>query len=87
MTETPFRAEPGEASYATLAHVINAACSPDPPIGRQQVYEWAERGTLNARGQEFPQPVRSIPEGERRRGQPSFFYSTQAVLEWYEDGY
>ena len=82
--EETFRAAPGEASYATLAHVINAACSPEHPVSRQQVYMWHTRGTRNARGEPFPEPARVTPS--RRQGQPSAFFKTIDVLVWYEDG-
>ena len=84
--EEEFRARAGEASYATLAHVINAVCQPDPPVLRQNVYNWADRGTLNDSGIEFPHPVREIPKAERRQGQPSYFWSMAEVLDWYQCG-
>lgn len=88
METTEFRAGPGEASYATLAHVINATCAPDPPVGRQQVYAWHTRipRIMNMAGAEFPQPVRTIPDNDRRQGQPSVFFSTSEVLHWYGCG-
>jgi len=81
-----FRAGPGEASYATLAHVINAVCEPDPPVARQQVYNWHTRvpRIRNKSGLEFPMPVRTVHE--RRRGQPSVFFDATAVLDWYGCG-
>ena len=82
-----FRAQPGEATYATLAHVINAVCAPDPPVVRQQVYNWAHRpNTVNNAGEPFPAPVRELPEAEGHKGQPGRFYSTAQVLDWYKAG-
>ena len=49
--ESEFRARAGEASYATLAHVINAVCAPTPPVLRQNVYNWAERRTEKEGGE------------------------------------
>lgn len=82
MTEATFRAQPGEASYATLAHVINATLAPEVPVTRQQVYAWHTRKTVNEQGTPFPEPVRIIPEEDRKQGQPSVFFSTREVLTW-----
>lgn len=86
MTEATFRAGPGEASYATLAHVINATLAPEEPVTRQQVYAWHTRKTVNASGTPFPEPVRTVPEAERKQGQPSVFFSTREVIRWLEEG-
>lgn len=81
-----FTARPGEASYAVLAHVLNAAYSPKAPVTRNRVYEWAKHSRLNKAGQPFPQPSREVPEGERRHGQPSRFWNAADVVRWYAGG-
>ncbi len=86
MEETEFRARAGEASYSTLAHVINALCAPIPPVLRQNVYRWAELRAVNDYGIPFPEPARTIPEADRRQGQPSHFWRTAEVLDWYQCG-
>ena len=84
----------GQASYSILARLINATLSPDPPVTRQRVYEWAEgvkrdgtrRCTPNKRGDPFPEPVRVVPPEVLRRGQPSRFWDVAEVLNWAAGG-
>lgn len=74
----------GEASYSVLARVISALYGMQ--IGKEQVYEWADRETVNARGEPFPQPTRVVPDTERRHGQPSRFWDVKQVIDWVAGG-
>lgn len=74
--------EPGEASYAVLARVLNAMFGWE--LDNRHVANWADRRTRNKDGVPFPDPVREVPAP--RRGQPHWLFSVQAVIEWARAG-
>lgn len=75
---------PGEASYATLARLLNVLYSLDPPIDNRQVHAWHERQTKNKDGKAFPPP--STVYHDAKRGQPKQLFSVIEVMEWFEAG-
>ena len=59
----------GKAGFQGLATILSERYSIDPPLDRRRIRDWWTRGTLNAAGVPFPDPVNATvkTEGSKRR--------------------
>lgn len=47
----------GRAGFQGLAAILSERYAIDPPLDRRRIRDWWHRGTKNAAGEAFPQPV------------------------------
>ena len=73
-----------EGSYSKVARAINEELAPASPVSRQQVYEWYTRGTRNAAGEPFLDPVRRDEEAAATK--PRLFFSVPQTIAWRRAG-
>lgn len=75
----------GMGGYSKVARAINIKFSQrTKPYDRRQVESWYRRGTKNAAGQPFPDPVVDIPDAKSRT--EHLLFDIASVLAWCEPG-
>lgn len=75
----------GLASFQALADVLSERHHIDPPLDRRRFWLWWSRGTKNAAGEHFPQPVETTYASEDG-GRASRWFDIEAVNVWLING-
>jgi hypothetical protein len=70
-------------SYTAVARYLNKRFS-HPVFDRRQVQLWHRRGTFNAIGQRFPEPVEEIELPKRTT--PRYIFDFELVGDWVDAG-
>ena len=70
------------AGFQALADILTEKYSLDPPLDRRRIRDWWNRGTTNAAGEPFPQPVETTRKSEGS-GRTYRWFVVKQVDAWF----
>jgi len=73
------------AGFQALADILTDRYAIDPPLDRRRIRDWWNRGTLNAAGEHFPQPVETTHKNEDS-GRAYRWFRVAEVDAWFSRG-
>lgn len=84
-TGTLWEVRDGTAGFQALATIISERYGIDPPLDRRRIRDWWNRGTVNAAGVVFPDPVSATVKsaGSKRR---YMWFDIEEVATWVRGG-
>lgn len=75
----------GTGGFTAVADYLTGLYGLSPSLDRRQVHSWWKRGTLNAAGARFPDPVAETTETDAGV-RVSRWFSLEAVAGWFSAG-
>lgn len=79
------KAVDGLAGFQVLADILTEKYNVDPPLDRRRIRDWWKRGTVNAAGEHFPQPVKTTRK-DPDSGRAYQWFDIKAVDDWFVRG-
>ena len=76
----------GKAGFQGLAHILSERYGIDPPLDRRRIWEWWNRGTVNAAGEPFPQPEETTRATEGSDKRAYRWFDIEKVDVWLSKG-
>lgn len=80
-----YEVKDGKAGFQAIADILTQRYGVEPALDRRRIRDWWMRGTLNAAGEPFPQPVETTRK-DPDSGRAYRWFDVEAVDAWFKRG-